>query len=92
MSKNQFSSSKINEAMSWSYSGHNNTPGLYSLSSSYMDACRLDSPNGSEYRGISARIRRCWSLLNETLLEGAARPESREAEWVLSTPRSRKTL
>lgn len=92
MSKNQFSSSKINEALSWLNGGHNNTPGLYSLSSSYMDACRLDSPNGSEYRGISARIRWGWSLLNNTLLEGATRPESREAELVLSPPRCRRTV
>ena len=92
MSKSAPIGSKIDEAKSWSYSERNDIPALYALSSAYTDACRQDSPNGAEYRGISTRIRWSWSLLNNTLLEGAKRPEPMEAELVLSPPRCRRTI
>ena len=73
MSKSAPIGSKIDEAKSWSYSERNDIPALYALSSAYTDACRQDSPNGAEYRGISTRIRWSWSLLNNTLMEGVTK-------------------
>ena len=40
---------------------------IHGLAATYTDACRLESPNGSEYSGIGARIRNSWRLTHKSL-------------------------
>ena len=67
-----YDASKISASMLWDPGATASvTPGpvsFYPMLSAYTDACRLESNNGAEYRGIGHRIRTAWKTLNEDLV------------------------
>ena len=54
-------------ALQWHILNQENLLPLHGLASTYTDACRQESPNGSEYTGIEARIRNSWRLTQKSL-------------------------